>query len=97
MKKAAEKYGKNNVKNFIFKKHPDSGRIHIMGQDAHLFLPYDLTACRHLPSLGSSPWADNQLEYMHRPENQVNYHLEGKLICPNNGEWKSQSYSFFAH
>ena len=28
--KAVEKYGKNKVKNFIFKKHPDSGKIHVM-------------------------------------------------------------------
>ena len=59
VEKVAEKYGKNNVKNFIFKKHPDSGRIHVMGQDAHLFLSYNLTACRHPPFLRSSPQADN--------------------------------------
>ena len=45
----AEKHGMNNVRNFIFKKHPDSGRVHILSQDTHLFLPYDLTACRHPP------------------------------------------------
>ena len=59
MKKAAEKHGESNVENFIFNKHPDSGRIHVMCQDAHLFLPYDLTAHRHPPFLRSSPRADN--------------------------------------
>ena len=57
VEKAAEKYGMNNVRNFIFKKHPDSGRVHILSQDTHLFLPYDLTAHRHPPFLSSSPRA----------------------------------------
>ena len=56
--KAAEKYGMNNVKKFIFKKHPDSGRVHVLSQDTYLFLPYDLTAHRHPPFLCSSPRAD---------------------------------------
>ena len=58
--KAAEKHGMSNVRKFIFKKHPDSGRVHVLSQDTHLFLPYDLTAHRHLPFLCSSPRADNQ-------------------------------------
>ena len=86
VEKAAEKHGKSNVKNFIFKKHPDSGRIHGMGQDAHLFLPYD-----------SSPRADNRLECMHRPENQVNYHLEGKLIYALTMENGSHNLIPFSH
>ena len=40
-------------------KHPDSGRVHVLSQDTHLFLPYDLTAHRHPPFLGSSPRVDN--------------------------------------
>ena len=59
VEKAAEKHGMNNVRNFIFKKHPDSGRVHVLSQDTNLFLPYDLTAHRHLPFLGSSPRVDN--------------------------------------
>ena len=62
------------VRNFIFRKHPDSGRVHVLSKDTHLFLPYDLTAHRHPPFLSSSPRADNQLEYMQRPENQVKFH-----------------------
>ena len=49
VEKAAEKHGMNNVRKFIFKKHPDLGRVHVLSQDTHLFLPYDLTACKHLP------------------------------------------------
>ena len=48
MEKAVEKYGKNKVKNFIFKKHPDSGKIHVVSMDLDMFLPYDLTH-RHSP------------------------------------------------
>ena len=59
VEKAAEKHGMNNVRNFMFKKHPDSGRVHVLSQDTHLFLPYDLTALRHPPFLSSSPRADN--------------------------------------
>ena len=80
MEKAIEKYGKTRVKDFIFKKHPDSGRIHVMSADPNLFLPYSLTACRHPPFLSISPRADNHLLYVNRPENQVNGYLDGHLI-----------------
>ena len=68
---------------------PDSGRFHVLSQDTHLFLPYDLTAHRHPPFLGSSPRVDNRLEYIQGPENQVRFYLEGETdICPKNGERK---------
>ena len=95
--KAAEKHGMNNVRNFIFKKHPDSGKVHVLSQDTHLFLPYDLTAHRHLPFLGSSPRADNQLEYIQRPENQVKFHLEGEVMYALTMEKGSHNLIPFSH
>ena len=95
--KAAEKHGMNNVRNFIFKKHPDSGRVHVLSQDTHLFLPYDLTTCRHPPFLGSPPRADNQLEYIQGPENQVKFYLEGELIYALTMEKGSHNLIPFSH
>ena len=87
--KAAEKHRMSNVRKFIFKKHPDLGRVHILSQDTHLFLPYDLTACRHLLFLCSSPRADNQEEKFARTRssNKISFRRRTN-ICPNNGERK---------
>ena len=87
----------SNVKNFIFKKHPDSGRIHVMGQDNHLFLPCDLSAHRHPPFLSPSPRADNQLGYVPTFLSEVNYHLEGKLIYALTMEKGSHNLIPFSH
>ena len=95
--KAAEKHGMNNVKKFIFKKHPDSGRVHVLSQDTYLFLPYDLTACRHLPFLCSSPRADSQEENLLGPEAQVKFHLEGELIYALTMEKGSHNLIPFSH
>ena len=56
-KKAAEKHGMNNVRKFkrYLRNTQIQGEFTILSQDTHLFLPYDLTAHRHLPFLGSSP------------------------------------------
>ena len=79
----------NNVRNFIFKKPPDSGKVHILSQDIHLFLPYDWTAHRHSPFLSSSPRADNQLRIYARTRKSSKISFRrGTDICPNNGERK---------
>ena len=95
--KAAEKHGMSNVRKFIFKKHPDSGRVHVLSQDTHLFLPYDLTARRHLPFLCSSPRVDNQVENLLGPETQVKFHLEGELIYALTMEKGSHNLIPFSH
>ena len=95
--KAAEKHGMNNVRKFIFKKHPDSGRVHVLSQDTYLFLPYDLTAHRHLSFLCSSPRADSREENLLGPEAQVKCHLEGELIYALTMEKGSHNLIPFSH
>ena len=89
--------GRIRLKILYLKKHPDSGRIHVMSMDLDMFLPYDLAAHRHPPFLRSSPRADNQLVYLHRPENQVYCHLDGQLIYALTMENGSHNLIPFSH
>ena len=87
--KAAEKHEMNNVRNFIFKKHPDSGRVHVLSQDTHLLLPYDLTAHRHPPFLDSSPRVDKSIRIYTKTRKSSKISFRRRTdICPNNGERK---------